>query len=75
MKLEKLFRQYAEWQTLLAANISTPTHEDKYEDDDIDNVNRWSTEIDLRKDVWKYIEVTASSIKEWKNTLINKVLV
>ena len=73
MKLEKLLRQYDEWQALLAANISTPTNEDEYEDDDIENVNRWSIEIDLRKDVWKYLEVTTSSIKEWKNTFINKV--
>jgi hypothetical protein len=32
-------------------------------------------EIDLRKDSWKYVEITSASIKEWKNTFINKVFI
>lgn len=66
-------RQYAEWRRLLAANSLTPTNEDEVDDEDINNVTQWSNAIDLRKDLWKYVEITASSIKEWKNTFINKV--
>jgi hypothetical protein len=73
MALEKQLRQYAEWRTLLAANSLNPTNEDHVDSADINNVSRWSEEIDLRKDLWKYVEITASSIKEWKNTFINKV--
>jgi hypothetical protein len=73
MALEKQLRQYAEWRTLLAANSLNPTNEDHVDSVDINNVSRWSEEIDLRKDLWKYVEITASSIKEWKNTFINKV--
>ncbi len=68
-------RQYAEWRTLLAANSLNPTSEDEIDSTDIDNINRWSIQIDLRKDLWKYVEITASSIKEWKNTFITKVFI
>ncbi len=68
-------RQYAEWRTLLAANSLNITSEDEIDSTDIDNINRWSIQIDLRKDLWKYVEITASSIKEWKNTFITKVLI
>ncbi|CAF1088574.1 unnamed protein product [Rotaria sordida] len=72
MGLEKQLRQYAEWQALLASNSLSPTNEDQIENEDIYNVSQWSIEIDLRKDIWKYVEITSSSIKEWKNTFINK---
>jgi len=68
-------RQYAEWRTLLAANSLNLTSEDEVDSTDIDNINRWSIQIDLRKDLWKYVEITASSIKEWKNTFITKVFI
>jgi hypothetical protein len=68
-------RQYAEWRTLLAANSLNLTSEDEIDSTDIDNINRWSIQIDLRKDLWKYVEITASSIKEWKNTFITKVFI
>ncbi len=68
-------RQYAEWRTLLAANSLNITSEDEIDSTDIDNINRWSIQIDLRKDLWKYVEITASSIKEWKNTFITKVFI
>jgi hypothetical protein len=68
-------RQYAEWRTLLAANSLNPTSEDEIDSTDIDNINRWSIQIDLRKDLWKYVEITLSSIKEWKNTFITKVFI
>jgi hypothetical protein len=75
MALEKQLRQYAEWRTLLAANSLSPANEDHIDSTDINNVSQWSEEIDLRKDLWKYVEITASSIKEWKNTFINKVFI
>jgi hypothetical protein len=75
MGLEKQLRQYAEWRILLAANSLSLTTEDEIDSTDIDNVGQWSIQIDLRKDLWKYVEITASSIKEWKNTFINKVLI
>ena len=73
MGLEKQLRQYAEWQILLAANSATTMNEDPIDIEEMENVSRWSTEIDLRKDLWKYLEITSSSIKQWKNTFINKV--
>jgi hypothetical protein len=73
MGLEKQLRQYAEWRTLLAANSLSSTNEDQVDNADINNITKWSIKIDLRKDLWKYVEITASSIKEWKNTFINKV--
>ena len=75
MTLEKQLRQYAEWRTLLAANSLNSSNEDNSDTVDINNVSQWSEEIDLRKDLWKYVEITASSIKEWKNTFIDKVLI
>ncbi|CAF3428145.1 unnamed protein product [Rotaria socialis] len=72
MGLEKQLRQYAEWQTLLATNSLSSVNEDHVDNADIQSVNRWSIEIDLRKDLWKYLEITSSAIKEWKNTFINK---
>ncbi len=47
--------------------------EERIDNDEINNINEWSIQIELRKDLWKYIEITTSSIKEWKNTFINKV--
>lgn len=73
MGLEKQLRQYDEWQKLLAANTFNAGNDDQNENEDIQNVSRWSIEIDLRKDIWKYVEITTSTIKEWKNTFINKV--
>lgn len=73
MGLEKQLRQYAEWQTLLATNSSNSLNEDYFDNNDIKNVNQWSRDIDLRKDLWKYVEITFSAIKEWKNTFVNKV--
>jgi hypothetical protein len=73
MGLEKQLRQYAEWRTLLAANSLSSTNEDQVDNADINNITKWSIKIDLRKDLWKYVEITTSSIKEWKNTFINKV--
>jgi len=71
--LEKQLRQYAEWRTLLAANSLSSTDENRVDSNDLNNISQWSIRIDLRKDLWKYVEITASAIKEWKNTLINKV--
>jgi hypothetical protein len=75
MKVEKQLRQYAEWRSLLAANTLSSTSDDKIDTSDIENVDRWSIQIDLRKDLWKYVEITASSIKEWRSTFINKVFI
>jgi len=66
-------RQYAQWRTLLAANSLNSTDEDHVHNEDLENITLWSNNIDLRKDLWKYLEITTSSIKEWRNTLINKV--
>jgi hypothetical protein len=75
MRVEKLLKQYAEWRTLLAANSLNAINDDQIDNTDMNNVSQWSIKIDLRKDLWKYVEITASSIKEWKNTLINKVFI
>jgi len=64
-----------DWQTALAANSVNPTDEDQVNIHDLNNVRQWSMEIDLRKDSWKYVEITSASIKEWKNTFINKVFI
>lgn len=58
---------------LLASNSLNPSDDDLLDNQYLDNVNQWSSQIDLRKDLWKYLEITTSSIKEWKNTFINKV--
>ncbi|CAF4838013.1 unnamed protein product, partial [Rotaria sp. Silwood2] len=50
--------------TLLDANSVTPLDEDLNDNADINNVSRWSVEIDLRKDLWKYVQITSSSIKQ-----------
>jgi hypothetical protein len=68
-------REYADWRTVLAANSVNPADEDQVNIDDLNNVSQWSMEIDLRKDSWKYVEITSTSIKEWKNTFINKVFI
>jgi hypothetical protein len=75
MRVEKLLKQYAEWRTLLAANSLNTMNDDQIDNTDMNNVSQWSIKIDLRKDLWKYVEITASSIKEWENTLINKVFI
>ena len=53
MGLEKQLRQYAEWQILLAANSATTMNEDPIDIEEMENVSRWSTEINLRKNLWK----------------------
>jgi hypothetical protein len=73
MKIEKQLRQYAEWRTLLAINSLNSIRDDQIDNSDIENIDHWSIQIDLRKDLWKYLEITASSIQEWKNTFITKV--
>lgn len=73
MSIEKELRQYSQWRISLAANSSNPTAEDDLDPEQMENVEKWSNEIELRKDLWKYLEITTSSIDEWKNTLINKV--
>ena len=58
---------------LLEANSFNPAGEDAFDTHDLENVDQWSTQIELRKDLWKYLEITTSSIKEWKDSFINKV--
>ena len=58
---------------LLASNSLNPSDDDLSDNQQLENINQWSSQIDLRKDLWKYLEITTSSIKEWKNTFINKV--
>lgn len=71
--MEKQIRQYGEWRMLLAANSFNPSDDDQIDSQDLENVDQWSNQIELRKDLWKYLEITTSSIKEWKNSFINKV--
>lgn len=73
MSIEKELRQYSQWRMSLAANSSNPTAEDEIDPQEMENVEQWSNEIELRKDLWKYVEITVSSIDEWKKTFINKV--
>ena len=73
MSIEKELRQYSQWRISLAANSSNPTAEDEIDPQEMENVETWSNEIELRKDLWKYVEITVSSIDEWKKTFINKV--
>ncbi|CAF1165003.1 unnamed protein product, partial [Didymodactylos carnosus] len=61
MSVEKQLRQYSKWRELISG-----------EPYDINVVEEWSTAIDLRKDLWKYLEITNSSIREWKDTPIHK---
>ena len=71
--MEKELRQYSHWRTSLAANSSNPNDDHQINPEDMENVQQWSNEIELRKDLWKYLEITTSSFQEWKNTFINKV--
>ncbi|CAF1139632.1 unnamed protein product [Adineta steineri] len=70
--LAKQLKKYADWRILLAANSLNPLDTDQIDMNDMDDVNRWSMEIEYRKDLWKYVEITSTSIKEWKNTFLKK---
>lgn len=66
-------KQYADWRASIAANSLNPTYDQDADWNDLNTVAHWSTEIDHRKDLWKYVEITSTTIKEWKLTFINRV--
>jgi len=40
---------------------------------DLDFLKDMMTQMDLRQELWKYIEVSVHSIREWKTILFRKV--
>ncbi|UJR29306.1 hypothetical protein I4U23_010520 [Adineta vaga] len=69
---EKQLKQYADWRASIAANSLNSSYDEDADLNDLNTVADWSMEIDYRKDLWKYVEITSSTIKEWKLTFINK---
>ncbi|CAF1514427.1 unnamed protein product, partial [Adineta ricciae] len=69
---QEQLKQYADWRASIAANSSNSTYDQDSDLNDLNTVAYWSTEIDHRKDLWKYVEITSTTIKEWKLTFINR---
>ena len=40
---------------------------------EIDFLQKWALKMDIRQELWKYVEVSVHHIKDWKNQLCSKV--
>lgn len=62
LSIEKILRQCASWRETITR-----------EKEDLGFINRLSKQLNTRKELWKFYQVTTEHIRDWKNTPIKKL--
>ena len=60
--IKKQMEQASKWKEAITGQIY-----------DIEHLQNWASKIEIRQEMWKYVEVSTHHIKDWKNQLFSRV--